>query len=368
MKVALVMPSLEVGGVERRTLSLAEGLLQKGFAVDLVIANAYGPMTEEIPNEAQLVNLKSQRVLQSIPKLIKYFQQSCPDAVVSAKDYQNIVVLLAVKLAKIKTNVIITIRIDVATGWKQSKGFKSRFIPHLARWCYPWADHIISVSKKSGDSLANVTGIPRDKIKTIYNPVVNQSLYDLANEPLEHEWFKKKNVPIILGVGRLTEQKDFETLIRAFSLVRRVRHVHLIILGEGEERPRLETLIRELNLEIDVALPGFVMNPYKYMKQTDVFVMSSRWEGLGGVLIEAMALGTPVVSTDCPSGPSEIMEDGHWGPLVPIGDHESLATAILWVLDNPIDKNKLTRRAEFFSVDRAVEAYIKLIKCRKYQP
>jgi glycosyltransferase involved in cell wall biosynthesis len=201
-----------------------------------------------------------------------------------------------------------------------------------------------------------------EKIKVIYNPVITPELFARAEEPLDHPWFRPGEPPVVLGVGRLTQAKDFPTLIRAFALVRKERPARLMILGEGEERPKLEALVRELRLEEDVALPGFVDNPYKYMKRAAVFVLSSRWEGFGIVLVEAMALGTPVVATDCPSGPAEILENGKWGRLVPPGDPEALAKAILDTLEGGVSRVKATTNVQKrFSMIAIVEQYLKVL-------
>ncbi|MGB9898186.1 glycosyltransferase [Thermanaerothrix sp.] len=361
MRVALVMPSLEMGGVERVMLNLAGGLSQKGILVDLVVSDASGPLKNAIPNGVQLIDLKAPRVLRSIPGLVKYLRKCRPDAIISAKDYQNIVVLWAVKLAGIATNVIITTHIDVSVDWKQIKGLKSRIIPYLVRNCYPWADHVVTVSQRARDSLADITGLPMAKIKVIYNPVITPELLVKADEPLDHPWFALGEPPILLSVGRLTEQKDYLTLIRAFALVRKERPARLMILGDGEDRSKLEALVQELGLEEDVALPGFVHNPYNYMKRAAVFVLSSRWEGLPTVLIEAMACGCPVVSTDSPSGPAEILEGGKWGTLVPVGDADLLAKAIVQILERPPNREFLRKRGLEFSVDRAVQQYLALL-------
>ena len=178
-------------------------------------------------------------------------------------------------------------------------------------------------------------------------------------EPFDHPWFAPGAPPVILGAGRLTEQKDFPTLIRAFALVRKKHPARLMILGEGEERSKLETLVQELGLEKEVSLPGFVDNPYKYMKRAAVFVLSSRWEGFPNVLVEAMALGTPVVSTDCPNGPAEILENGKWGELVPVGETQSLASAVLRTLDrvDVVRVKGAAERADQFRVESIIREY-----------
>ena len=179
-----------------------------------------------------------------------------------------------------------------------------------------------------GDDLASVAGIPRERIEVIYNPVMRPELQEKAQAPLDHPWFKPGGPPVVLAVGSLSVQKDFPTLIQAFAQVRQARPARLLILGEGTERPALEALIRQLDLEQDVSLAGFVTNPYAYMAQASLFVLSSRWEGLPGVLIEALCCGTPVISTDCPSGPREILRKEEYGQLVPVGDVPALARAI----------------------------------------
>ena len=185
-------------------------------------------------------------------------------------------------------------------------------------------------------------------------------LFAKSEEALDHPWFLPGEPPVILGVGRLTQAKDFPTLIRAFALVRKKHPARLMILGEGEERSKLETLVQELGLEKEVSLPGFVDNPYKYMKRAAVFVLSSKWEGFGNVLVEAMALGTPVVSTNCPSGPAEILENGRWGRLVPVGDVYALAEAIIETLDEEHHPD-VANRAKDFAVELAVEKYINVL-------
>jgi glycosyltransferase involved in cell wall biosynthesis len=365
MKVALIMPTLTIGGVERVMLELAQGFCKEGLMVDLVVSDASGLLKKAIPKGVRLIDLKSRRVLWSIFRLVKYLREYSPDVTISAKDYQNIVVLWAVKFSGVATKAVVTTHIDVSVDWKQSKGLKSRLIPYLVRYCYPWADHVVTVSQGARNSLAKIAGLPMEKIKVIYNPVITPELLVKADEPLDCPWFAPKEPPVLLSVGRLTEQKDYTTLIRAFALVRKERSARLMILGDGEDRPKLEALVQELGLEGEVALPGFVDNPYKYMKRSAVFVLSSKWEGLPTALIEALACGCPVVSTDCPSGPAEILEEGKWGPLVPVGDAHSLAKAIVQVLERPPDRELLRKRGLEFSAERAVQQYLELLsECR----
>jgi len=362
MRIALVMPSLDVGGVERVMLSLAKWFFQRGISVDLVVTNASGPLRKEIPANVQLIDLKASRVIRGVPKLVSYLRKSHPDAIISAKDYQNIVALWAVKLARIAITTIISTHIDVSVDWKHAHGFKAKAIPYLVRYFYPWADHIVTVSEGARKSLVSMAKLKSERIQVIYNPVITRELLDKANEPVDHPWFVFGEPPVILSAGRLTEQKDYSTLIQAFVLVRKHCPARLMIFGDGEDRSRLEALVRELELRNDVALPGFVDNPYTYMTKAAVFVLSSAWEGLPNVLIEAMAVETPVIATDCPSGPREILEDGKWRRLVPVGDVKALAGAIIETLKQaPVNHVRQRGMATLYILSYIVERYLEVL-------
>ena len=207
-------------------------------------------------------------------------------------------------------------------------------MPSLARLTYPGAAAITAVSKGVAEDLAETIGIPRDRIDVIHNPVVTPELIARAAEPIEHEWFAPGSPPVVLAVGRLSPQKDYPTLLQAFAKARKRRPAKLLILGEGPLRPELEATIEELGIGPDVRLPGFVENPWAFMRQCAVYAMSSRWEGLPTVLIEALASGARIVSTDCPSGPREILDGGRYGRLVPVGDVAALARVLAEALDD----------------------------------
>ena len=222
---------------------------------------------------------------------------------------------------------------------------------------YPWAELIIAVSKGVAEDVSYLTGLPLSKIQVIHNPIFTQDLLTKAEEPINHSWFVPKEAPIILGVGRLEYVKDFATLIKAFAIVRQSLKSRLVIIGDGRVRGELQRLVNELGLEDEVSLPGFSNNPYAYMKNADVFVLSSVYEGFGNVLVESLAVGTPVVSTDCP-GPAEILEYGKYGRLVGVHDANGLARAILATLSEPVDLQLLQQRANDFPLDGIVEKYL----------
>jgi len=244
-----------------------------------------------------------------------------------------------------------------------AKTMIEKMVPSLVRLSYSRANVVVSVSQGVSRDLIGCIGLQGNEVRTIYNAIINAELYKLGQEEISHPWFEAQQPPVLLAVGRLSFQKDYTTLIRAFYKVRQQRSVRLLILGEGEERSRLEELVRELGLNEDVKLPGFVHNPYAFMKRASCLVLPSLFEGFGNVLVEALAMGCPVVSTDCPSGPAEILQGGKWGLLVPIGDHEAMAGAILAELEinrkhsSPI-LNAYLRR---FGLEEVVSQYLEIM-------
>ena len=199
-------------------------------------------------------------------------------------------------------------------------------------------------------------------VHTIHNPVVGPDLARQAKLPVQHPWFRDRRRPIILSAGRLERVKDHVTLIRAFALVAEKRDARLVVLGEGRQRRELVRLALRLGVAHLVDFPGFHANPFAFMAKARLFALSSVSEGMPNVLIQAMACGTPVVSTDCPSGPSEVLEDGKWDALVPPRDPEALAVAMLTAMDHPNDSAALIARASEFSVGASVKAYLALIE------
>jgi glycosyltransferase involved in cell wall biosynthesis len=327
-RLAIFLHGLYGGGAERTMLNLAHGIAARGYATDLVLARAEGPYLADVPELVRLVDLKVSRALFSLPALVHYLRDERPEAMLSAVDYVNIIALWARHIAGVPQRVVINEQNTFSRRKQQLPKLYSWLMRRLLMGFYPWADGIVAVSKGVADDLAQATAIPRERIRVIHNPVVTPELRKKARDSLNHPWFQPRQPPVLLAVGRLTAQKDFPTLIQTFARVRQTRPTRLLILGEGEERFMLEALVRQLGLDQDVHLPGFVDNPYAYMARASVFVLSSKWEGLPTVLVEALYCGAPIVATDCPSGPREILADGQYGQLVPVGDVVALAKAI----------------------------------------
>lgn len=341
-------------------VTLANGFVARGLRVDLVLVKTGGVYSDEIHPEIRVVDLKAGTLRRGLPPLIRYLRRTKPRVLLSALNGANVAAILARSLAFSPTRVVLTqhntLRHRAWDGPETRRSLSRPLIPRL----YRHADRIIAVSQGLAEELLDLTKLPRDRVVTIYNPVITPELFRLAQEPVDHPWFQVGSDPVILGVGRLVPQKDFPTLLRAFARVRASRRARLVILGEGPERARLQQLAYDLGIDSEVDMPGFVRNPYAWMARASLFVLSSAWEGFGVVLVEAMACGTPVVSTDCPHGPAEILQGGRYGMLVPVGDEAAMADAILRVLEGHPARVS-SEAVERFRLEPVLNSYLRVL-------
>jgi glycosyltransferase involved in cell wall biosynthesis len=370
------------------TLNLIDESLRRGYEVDLVLCRETGALLGRVPAGARVIvlrrasQLRARRTalaaarsywrelllpvllprlgahaISALPDLVSYLEREKPAQLIAAKTHTNLAAIWARALSGVSLRVVAGERTNLTSEVAGANGRKWRWrhvAPLLGR-AYRDADLLYAVSSGTADDLAQQIGLERERIETIYNPVVTDALRAAAAEPVTHPWLAPGAPPVVLGVGRLEAQKDFSTLIRAFAEVRAAIDSRLLILGEGSERSKLSDLVRREGLEAYVELHGFATNPSAFMARAGVFVLSSAYEGLGNVLIEAMHAGCPVVSTDCPSGPSEILEGGRHGPLVPVGDATALALAIVQQLKKPRQSDVLRARAEEFHVGATLD-------------
>jgi glycosyltransferase involved in cell wall biosynthesis len=336
-RLAILLPDLTMGGAERSMIKLAKGIVGTGIPVDLILCRAEGEFLTEVPLTVQIVDLKASHVRHSIPALARYLKREQPTVLLACL-HANIPAILTSCIVRSPTRVYVSERNTPTSESRNFNDLRMKWMPILDRIFYRRAKGVIAVSQGVARDLTNGLHIPEKLVRVIYNPVITPEFCARVNEPLSHPWFRNSAPPVILAVGRLTKQKDFSTLIRAFAQVRRMRTARLLILGEGEDRVELEQLIQDLNLEQEISLPGFVENPYPYMVQAAGFVLSSRWEGLPGVLIEALYCRVPIVATRCPSGPEEILNQGQYGRLVPVGNSSVMAQALTDLLDGKIDR------------------------------
>lgn len=344
-------------------LRLAQSFVQKGVNVDLLLASRGGALFDQIPPGVRVVALNASGVLSAFPGLVRYLRRQRPFALLSTLDHANIVAIAAKYLSFAGTRVIVRIATPISVAMPRSEHRLDHYIPLGARLCYPHADAIITVSQGVAADLTKVTKRVVDKTHIIYNPVPVEAIWLQAQEPVDHAWFRPGEPPVIIAVGRLTTLKDFPTLIRAFRRVLSQRPVRLMIFGEGEARPNLEMMILEMKLKEQIALPGFANNVFTYMKRAAMLVLSSKWEGFPNVVLEALACGCPVVSTNCPGGAAELLGNGLYGKLVPVGDDEAMASAISATLDTPPDPVTLQHYvSRKFAHDTIADQYLQVMR------
>jgi glycosyltransferase involved in cell wall biosynthesis len=359
IKVAIFLPDLRGGGAERTVVNLLKEWAGRGPSMDLVLVRAAGIYLSEVPGSVRVIDLGKKRSLLAIPALRRYIKKNKPDVFISHLSHLNVVALLVKKLFCPTLRIVLVEHALLSSG--RSHG-KERWVRWLMKKWYPSVPVLVAVSGYVARDLERELGIPFGKVRTIYNPVSGEEIVEKAKTAAMHPWLQEKDRPVFLGVGRLVPEKGWDTLLKAFSLLRRQRPARLIILGEGEHRESLEQEMRRLGLEEDVQMPGFEENPYSYMGHCDALVMSSWWEALPGALIEAMACGCPVIATDVPGGIREILGDGGSGILVPVNNEEAMASAMLSILEKPAAVEELRKQAAVFSVERASLAYLALLK------
>ncbi|HEX4145212.1 MAG TPA: glycosyltransferase [Pirellulales bacterium] len=364
-RLAFFISQLGCGGAERVTVNLIRAAADAGIPIDLLLARAEGPLLSEVPSQVRIINFRAARLQRAIPKIALYLRRERPWGIISQITHANLVCLIARALAGTKTPLV-AVEHNHFSAMRAAGGVRPR-VERLARWLYPWADHIVAVSSGAARDVEQCLGLPAHRVRTVYNPIVDARLLARAEEPCPHPWLADgtsrttDEQPVLLTVGRLAPQKDHATLLHALAIVRRTRAARLVIFGEGAERARLESLRRQLGLEAAVDLPGLTDNPYAAMRAASLFVLSSRFEGLPTVLVEALACGCPAVSTTCPSGPAEILADGRYGTLVPPENPEALAAGILQGLDWHWDRDKLRRRGAEFSMDASLHEYLDIL-------
>jgi exopolysaccharide biosynthesis WecB/TagA/CpsF family protein len=363
ISVAIYMHDLAGGGVERMRLQLIPRLRELGARITLVLHARAGALAAELPADLPVVELGGARTLADLPRLIRFLRRERPDVLVSSLDHNNIVAMLARACAR-RTKLVICQH--NALSAEARSGASYRLVPLLYRLLGPLADAVVSVSHGVSEDLQRITGLPARKQAVIGNPVIGQDFAERAAAAAVHPWLGDPAIPVFVAVGRLVAQKDHATLLRAFA--RRVARgpARLLVLGDGPLRADLEALAEELNLTSHVRFLGFVANPLPLIRQAAALVLSSRYEGLGNVLIEALGCGTPVISTDCPFGPGEILGGGRFGTLVPVGDAAALADAMREDPRTRWPEATLQARAQRYTAQAAAAAYMALFEklCR----
>jgi glycosyltransferase involved in cell wall biosynthesis len=355
------MPDLRGGGAERVAVNLANSFALREYRVDMVLLSSTGEFQIDLHPDIRIVDLQIKRLRWALPALVRYLRQARPAVMLACIWPLTVAALWARTLARVPMRVVVAEH----TTWSRSElldrwsvGWQVRSSMHLF---FPKSDGIVAVSKGAADDLATFAKLDRSLITVIYNPVVGDEKPRICNVPLAPANWWCGSHKRVLAVGTLKAIKDYATLLAAFSQLRQKVDARLLILGEGECRNALEALTRQLGIEASVFMPGFTQDPSPYYQHADLHVLSSTGEGLPTVIIEALATGTPVVSTDCPSGPREILCDGQFGRLVPVGDAFALAVAMAKSLTATHDHAALKARGQDFSIEKAVDQYLELL-------
>ncbi len=359
--LVIYLPDLSGGGAERLHVSLAPLFVEAGYKVTFLLNRLRGELLPQLPAGCAVHAIEADRQIRAMPKLVRYLRHARPDVLIANMEHMNVMAVAARFLARGPTRIVVS-QHSVFSEQIKLGSWQFRVLPLLYRLAMPFADKIVTVSDGVADDLAMVTGLSRNAMTVIHNGVVTGDFEARSAAAPTHPWFAEDR-PVVLGMGRLVPQKDFPTLIRAFERIAEATDARLVILGEGPMRSELEAQVRSLGaLSARIALPGFVADPLPLLRRARLFVLSSRNEGFGNVIAEALACGTPVVSTDCPHGPAEILDFGRYGDLTPVGDAEALGRAILAALVRPFDRAELARRGHVFSMKKCAADYRLLLE------
>lgn len=356
--LAVLLATSGHSGVDRVMGNLLAAWAGAGLRVDLLGIRGHGPHLDPLPPGVRRVPLPAGHVSTALPALLRYLRRVRPPLLLTDKDRVNRLALLASALAGGHTPVAVRLGTTVSVNLAGRSAIERRVQRLSMRHLYPRAAAVLVPSQGAADDLAAFAGLARERIRVVPSPVLTADLATRMAQPPQGMAWPAAGPPTVLGIGELCARKDFETLIRAFARLRAARPCRLVILGEGRQRSRLEVLVAQLGLGGDVQLPGFVANPYPHLARAALFVLSSRCEGMPVALIEALACGAPVVSTDCPSGPRELLRDGQVGPLVPMGDVDALSGAMAGVLDAPPARALLQDAVAPYAARRAAGAYL----------
>jgi glycosyltransferase involved in cell wall biosynthesis len=348
------------GGINRNLANIIPDWVTSGLDVQLVgYRDAVPFFPEDLPASVGLHHLRSRSRLVTLWRLWRYLRRRQPRAVLATNHLDNLLLAVAGRLPGVRSRIVLMVQNNFVASTRGDPRRRATKIARMRRF-YPWADAMITASEGLGQTLREAGALHDLPIFPIHNSVITPGILAKAKEPVDHPWFHDGGGPVVINVARLNQQKDLPTLLDAVAEARKSEPVRLILLGKGREQANLEARARELGIAEAVDMPGYVANPYAWMAKADVFALSSAWEGFGNVVAEALAVGTSVVSTDCPSGPGEILEHGRYGRLVPVGDGKGLGQAIVATLREPLDYDP-ARATERFTATFVAERYIEVL-------
>lgn len=360
-KITFFLASLEGGGIQKATMRLIQEFIKKNIQVELVAVNAKGRIRNEIPEGCSVIDLKCSKTRYAFFRLIRYLFSEKPLIAISSQTHLNVLIIVARLLTGYPKHLIVREHITFNTEIATDKKIQERVRPWMIRSFYPFASRFVTVSADSARSIHKYAEYKKE-IRVIQNGLNINSIHSMSNRPSMHPWLSDhKNIKTIVGMGRLSPQKNFFDLLRAFSLLENKQDYRLVILGEGLELEKLKKASADLYIQDCVDFPGFVENPYPILARADVFVLSSKWEGFANVIIEALACGVPIVATNCPGGPSDILTDKPFARIVPISDPSAMSNAIEEMLTIQKNKEEIIEHARTYDIQEIAQQYIDLI-------
>ncbi|MBT4732869.1 glycosyltransferase [Candidatus Woesearchaeota archaeon] len=356
--ITIVIPDLEIGGAERLSINLANHWVTEGYTVEFVVMRRQGELINLLSKGINIVDLNVDRIYKVVFPLVKYLRKKRPKIILSFMWPLTSISVVAWLIAKRQGKLFLSDHIQLSHASVHELFISPLLVKIIIKLTYPFATGAIAVSHGVKKDIKKLGALPDSLIKVIYNPAATRISLSRSPEDVQQKLWGDKFKHHILSVGRLKVQKDHELLLRSFSLIPASYNAKLVILGDGDLYGHLMNLVQELGLEERVSIPGFTIDTSPWYRSADLFVLSSRWEGFGNVIVEALECGVPVVSTDCPSGPAEILDNGRYGTLVPVGEIEELALAMIKSLDNIHDHVALIDRARDFSVPKISKQYL----------
>lgn len=369
--LSFFIPDLTLGGAEQDTVNIVNGLAERGYKIELLVSKRKGHLKARLENNASVVELTPSNtsvfgVGAHPPALVNYFRRKRPVALFSQMAHVSVVCLVASTIPGTNTAIIPTQHNSF--GMSNDSGLKGRIIRGSVPYLYPLADQVIAVSEGVANSMVERAGLKSRDISVLHNPIHVDEVRERSQQHIEHEWLNDERIDVILFVGRIEEQKNLTAWLQAFKQIHeRNPDTRAIIAGKGSRRQQVTESAERLDIDHVVSMPGYVENPYAYMRNASVFLLSSRFEGLPTVLIEALACGCPVVATDCPSGPREILADGRYGTLAPVGDINGLVDGVIQTLADPIPVHVLEERADDFAPESVLDDYEQFLEIHVFQ-
>ena len=362
--IAVYCGPLDGGSTAKIAVRLANGFAARGISTHLLVSTSRHPIPERIEPVVRIVDIGRMGIWTRIPRMALYLKRNRPAAVLTHRIRENVLTLRAARLSGLMTPVFVTVHGRMSVKLRNMVGGKAKKRRREVLRFYPKNSGIIAISSDTESDVKELLGsdIP---VASIPNPIITPEMFESAREPVAHPWFLPDTVPTVIFAGRMEKEKDLFTLLRAFALLRRRAECRLLILGDGSLRPELEAECQLLDLGNNVDIPGWVANPYAYLSRADLVVLSSTWDALPTILIEALALGTPVVSTDCGAGPREILQNGRLGPLVPPGNPSALSEAMYETLANPLPRDALREGGHRYDAQQNADRYLEFMSGRR---